>query len=107
MKPATDQTGQVAMIVAAVAKAYELEPDQILSDRKEGVIGSARSLCYWLTREVTPEHIPLSDIARAFNRDRTSLIAGIKKTELRRQEPAFADLTNQLLRLVQATGRAA
>ena len=65
----------------AVCEAEGLTLDELLSPRRSTRIARARQLAMYLARELTP--LSLTEIARGFNRDHTTVLHAIRTVSAR------------------------
>jgi hypothetical protein len=85
----------IRQIQIAVAKRYKVNLQAINSDARYQSIMLPRQIAYTLARRLTNRS--LSAIGQAFDRDHTTILQGLRKTEKRaRKEVEFADELRQL-----------
>jgi hypothetical protein len=70
-------------IVAAVARAYDVEPPVLLRGPRTKVLTEARFVCWWLLRAHT--RLSLKGIGRMFKRDHTTILTGVRKCDAQRE----------------------
>lgn len=86
----------IALCIELAATAFKVPVDQILSKSRHRHRVEARHAAMWLADRVTGKSYPV--IGRAFGRDHSSVIHGVKRAnEMRASDKAFADLTTGLL----------
>ena len=87
-------------IQARVAKRCRVSHREMLSDRQPGYVIRPRHIAMYLSRELTTKSLP--QIARAFNRDHTTVMTAVRKIErLRAQDP---ELDTQVRALLEELG---
>ncbi len=80
----TPSEGQLAQILTEVAAKHGVSVMAMISHRRPTVLARARHECWWRAREETAFSLP--QIGRAYNRDHTSIIHGIRMHEKRMAE---------------------
>ena len=76
----------VAAIQDRVAKRWQVSRREMVSNRRPTGIIQSRHVAMYLARELTTKTLP--QIARAFNRDHTTVLMAVRKIErLRQQDP--------------------
>lgn len=81
----------IDLIIRETASFYEISPKEIISSRREKWVANARQVAYWLARNMTPRSLP-EIAAKVGGRDHTTILAGVRKIEARRDfDPRLAD----------------
>lgn len=89
----------IRQIQIVVAKRYKVSLQAINSDTRYQAVMLPRQIAYTLARRLTNK--ALTTIGPAFNRDHTTVMQGIRKTEKRaRKEPDFAAELAQLEQVI-------
>lgn len=89
----------IRQIQIVVAKRYKVSLQAIISDTRSESVMLPRQIAYTLARRLTNK--ALTTIGPAFNRDHTTVMQGIRKTEKRaRKEAEFADELRQLEQII-------
>ena len=71
----------------------------MMSKRRERSVARPRQIAMFLAKNLTTKSLP--DIGRAFNRDHTTVLHGIKAVEeLREKDSAFKEETEALRRML-------
>ncbi len=70
----------VETIVEIVAREYQITTEQLLSKDRHKCTAEARKVALFLTRELTSLSYP--EMGRAFNRDHTTCIVGVRKVKV-------------------------
>jgi chromosomal replication initiator protein len=74
-------TPTLEQIQAAVCEVSGLSREELLSSRRSAKVSHARQLAMYLARELTP--LSLSEIARGFDRDHTTVIHALRAVDSR------------------------
>jgi chromosomal replication initiator protein len=86
---------RLAQVIAAVAEASGVPVRELLSGRRSKRTVQFRQAAMWLAREITEHSYPA--IGQAFNRDHSTVMYGVSRTEERMtRDPAFAALVRSL-----------
>lgn len=87
----------IAMIQHQVAKAFGMDPVMMRSSQRNKKIARPRQIAMWLANDLMPQ-LSMPQIGRAFGkRDWSTVAHGVRKIEeMRRSDPAFATLTDDL-----------
>jgi hypothetical protein len=89
----------IRQIQIVVAKRYKASLQAILSDTRCQSVMLPRQIAYTLARRLTNK--PLSTIGQAFDRDHTTILQGLRKTEKRaRKDMEFAAELAQLEQVI-------
>jgi chromosomal replication initiator protein len=81
MIPAPMPAGSVSLIIEVVAAASGIGRRELLSRRRARRTVEARQAAMWLARQAAGRSYPA--IGRVFNRDHTTVIYGVSRTEQR------------------------
>lgn len=88
-------------ILRCVAGSYLVSVHHLVSKDRHRSVAEARQVTAWLMRRLTTMSFP--EIGRALgNRDHTTIMSNVKRTEARREEPAFLAFTDALRAAVKA-----
>lgn len=90
------QTCSIESIVSEVSHYFGIPGYDILSERQSAALVEARHCAMWLARHLTPYSYPR--IGRAFDRDHTTVMHGVRKVERRKSvdDGLRAELENLL-----------
>jgi hypothetical protein len=89
----------IRQIQIVVAKRYKISLQAIISDIRSESVMLPRQIAYTLARRLTNRS--LTAIGQAFDRDHTTILQGLRKTEKRaRKELEFADELRQLEQVI-------
>jgi len=70
----------VATIIDVVCREYHLSRDTLLGRDRHKCVAEARKVAFFLTRALTSLSYP--EMGRAFNRDHTTVIVGVRKVRV-------------------------
>ena len=94
-----DRRVTIEEIQRKVAERYNIRLSEMMSKRRERSVVRPRQIAMFLAKNLTTKSLP--DIGRAFNRDHTTVLHGIKAVEdLRAEDPAFREETDDLRRML-------
>lgn len=94
-----DRRVTIEEIQRKVAERYNIRLSEMMSKRRERSVARPRQIAMFLAKNLTTKSLP--DIGRAFNRDHTTVLHGIKAVEeLREEDPAFKEETDDLRRML-------
>ena len=94
-----DRRVTIEEIQRKVAERYNIRLSEMMSKRRERSVVRLRQIAMFLAKNLTTKSLP--DIGRAFNRDHTTVLHGIKAVEdLRAEDPAFREETDDLRRML-------
>lgn len=94
-----DRRVTIEEIQRKVAERYNIRLGEMMSKRRERSVARPRQIAMFLAKNLTTKSLP--DIGRAFNRDHTTVLHGIKAIEeLRQKDPAFREETDDLRRML-------
>lgn len=95
----------IASIIAAVAKAYDFKPHDLISQRRARLLAEARHIAMWLAAEYTDHSLPT--IGRAFGgRDHTTVMHALRRVEqLRVGDPTLRVFIDDLAAEIAARHR--
>jgi chromosomal replication initiation ATPase DnaA len=79
----------ISEIQALVGARHLLCVSDLLSRRRARWVARPRQLAMWLSRHLTPCSLP--EIGHAFDRDHTTVMHGIARTDARMADPAFRE----------------
>lgn len=82
-------------IVRFTATELKVDVADIMSERKPARVVKARQTAMWLVRKVTD--LSMTEIGKAFNRDHTTVLYAIRRTEARRKHKVWRELSDDLL----------
>jgi chromosomal replication initiator protein len=98
---ATSEPPTLAAIQEAVCTVSGLSPQELLSPRRSARVVRSRQLAMYLARELTP--LSLTEIARAFDRDHTTVLHAVRSVA-KRLEPG-SETAETVHRVRAALGR--
>jgi hypothetical protein len=91
----------IRQIQIVVAKRYKVSLQAINSDTRSQPVMLPRQIAYTLARRLTNK--ALTTIGQAFDRDHTTILQGLRKTEKRaRKDMEFADELRQLEQVIMS-----
>lgn len=94
-----DRRVTIEEIQRKVAERYNIRLSEMMSKRRERSVARPRQIAMFLAKNLTTKSLP--DIGRAFNRDHTTVLHGVKAVEeLREKDPAFREETDDLRRML-------
>ena len=94
-----DRRVTIEEIQRKVAEHYNIRLSEMMSKRRERSVARPRQIAMFLAKNLTTKSLP--DIGRAFNRDHTTVLHGIKAVEeLREKDSAFKEETEALRRML-------
>lgn len=94
-----DRRVTIEEIQRKVAERYNIRLNEMMSKRRERSVARPRQIAMYLAKHLTTKSLP--DIGRAFNRDHTTVLHGIKAVEeLRLKDPLFKEETDDLRRML-------
>ena len=83
-------TKDLSLIKFYCCKEFKISELEFLSNRRDSQFVKARSAASWIAREFTLHSFPI--IARAYNRDHTTIIHSINQAEKKMEkDPAFGE----------------
>ncbi len=70
----------VHQVIVATSRAFNLSTQIIVGNRRSANIAGCRQLAYWIANDLCGDK-SVSEIARVFHKDHTTIISGVTKME--------------------------